>query len=305
MMDSAITYCLYLLDFLVTLAFSVFFCILLRQKEKNYGLFMIIILNMSYFLNGLYEITRPFFESNREVVLVLDLVSRGNYDFGMFWAAAFACFTHLVLNSRTYFNFRLFVTISLVLCLAAATIFPLAIAYNFQDIPFIHGGAGEIYLDCSKDPTMKQRIIFFLLDAVSTTVVPVLVTCYFYYRVYQTLKYMKAISFNKISSIRGHWFYMVPVICFLPSLIDDVFHTFYNTEDETLTLITMLMYRCWGVITLCGFHFLKPGNNDSFIEQQEVEAVESSLKVSLQKVRRAPTKSSFIYNRDSFDANIL
>jgi len=177
------------------------------------------------------------------------------------------------------------------------------LVFEFQGIGAKYGSAGDIAPDPEKVVTMKQKIIFFLLDSVSTTVIPVLITCYFYYRVYQTLKFIRATNFGKISSIRGHWFYMVPLICFLPSVIDDALNTFCGTKHETLSLITQLMFRCWGVLTLWGFRFLKPAKSDNPQEEED----NPGLRVSLQSVRRPLTKSSFLKSstEDSFDANIL
>lgn len=118
--------CFYVLDIIVTLAFCVFLIGFLRQKDKTYGLYIIIILNLAYLSSGFYEIIRPFLRTKAQVLEMVDLTFRGIYDFSMYWAAAFACFTHLVLNSRTDFYFKRFMAVSLLLCSAVSAAFPLA-----------------------------------------------------------------------------------------------------------------------------------------------------------------------------------
>ena len=118
--------CFYVLDIFVTLTFFVFLIGFLRQRDKTYGLYIIIILNLAYLMSGIYETIRPFLKTQSQIIELVDLTFRGIYDFSMYWAAAFACFTHLVLNSRTHFYFKRFMAISLLLSSAAAAAFPLA-----------------------------------------------------------------------------------------------------------------------------------------------------------------------------------
>jgi len=302
MVENPLTSWLYWYDTTLTLAFCIFLYLFLRQKEKNYGLLMIIILNTAYCLSGLSELIRPFI---RDVVIVWDLAARVNYDFAMFWVAAFAYFTHRVLNSRTYFNFKLYMASSFVMCFMASAIYPLAVTLNFQDIPFSYSSTGAVELDFSKDPTVKQRILFFVLDTIWTTVTPILVSCYFYYRVYQALKKQKAIAFFQNQSIRGYWFFIVPLVCFLPGLLENIFLTFCDINNSTISLISCLMYRCWGVMILLGFRFLKPVNNDHLLEEEKQQEEYKPLPIKVSMVRLAPTKSIHIKRPDSYYSDML
>jgi len=71
---------------------------------------------------------------------------------------------------------------------------------------------------------------------------------------------------------------MIPIICYLPGIIDSTLGTFFNTENQIIALIAVIMYRCWGVLTLYGFKFFKPANN-----LDEENNLSSSLNKSLPK----------------------
>jgi len=90
---------------------------------------------------------------------------------------------------------------------------------------------------------------------------------------------------------------MIPIVCFLPGTIDSTLGTFFNTENQIIALIAVIMYRCWGVLTLYGFKFFKPANNSD-----EENDLNSSMNKSIPK--KDPNKITIqLINSASFTSN--
>ena len=98
----------------------------LRVKDKSYGLYIIIILNVSYMLYSLLDICRSLLVDKVNEVHISDFVSRWIYDFGLFWSAAFSIFTYTLLKDpMQFFDYKKFMIRALLCCTLLASIYPI------------------------------------------------------------------------------------------------------------------------------------------------------------------------------------
>ena len=106
--------------------------------------------------------------------------------------------------------------------------------------------------------TLEEKIIYLLVNDVFIKILPVGITSYFYYKVYQTLKKLSALYPLLRNSSKMLYFVFLPIICFLPTLITDVMAVGSDDTSQLMEFIKVVMYHTWGILNLWCFSFLKP-----------------------------------------------
>jgi len=106
-------------------AFAIFLYGFLRIRDRNYGVMIIIILNISYLLWSILNVLAARLASKEWNPKFIFGLYYGISNFSLCWSAAFAIFTYFVLKSRRLFIFKRFMTFSFLICLVLSSIFPI------------------------------------------------------------------------------------------------------------------------------------------------------------------------------------
>jgi len=94
-----------------------------------------------------------------------------------------------------------------------------------------------------------------------TICIPIIIICYCYYKVTQTVKKMYgfAISASQLrsNSLKMFGYVAIPILCFLPGIVSDLIFsfqgTYYNLEAQ---IITSIARRSWSFLNLLAYWFL-------------------------------------------------
>ena len=108
---------------LVNIVSIIIFIAFLRKffqlVEKNYGAYMILILNISHLASPIVNLLTHLFvtpQSSEKQVTIFAVTARWIYCFSLFWSASVAIFTYKVLKAETLFRFKQYMTGSLAGC---------------------------------------------------------------------------------------------------------------------------------------------------------------------------------------------
>jgi len=139
--------------------------------------------------------------------------------------------------------------------------------------------------------------LFLLINDFICTLSPILACSYFNYKTYRVLKAATDKNQQSFNPFRAYWSVAIPMICLLPSFLQDMYEALVNQEvaDIWATQI-FLLDRCWGLLTLAGFWFLKPVNNNEDLDEDEELPAKIPVKVSMQSLDKRTLSSAFLKN---------
>jgi len=115
-----------ILNYILIFIFVVFLFTFLRIKEKNYGLLMMIILNVCYLIYPLLQTITPYVIYSEFLARFMLSLSSAIYIFALFWSASFAIFTYSVLRSTKIFNFKRFMKLAFLVSFLFSLLHPIA-----------------------------------------------------------------------------------------------------------------------------------------------------------------------------------
>ena len=125
-MEEDFSYVVLVTNCIAIIAFIGFLITLFCVKDKSYGLYIIMILNVSYMLYSLLDIYRAILINSENEVHISDFISRWIYDFGLFWAASFSIFTYtLMKDPMQFFDYKKFMIKAFLGCMMMASVYPL------------------------------------------------------------------------------------------------------------------------------------------------------------------------------------
>lgn len=116
-MSSAGTVIYLIVNSLIICAFFAFLYGFWKLKEKNHGLYSILILNISDFSTLVFSVLTPFFKNDKTNSNLLEGLISATYRFSLFWTTAFALYSYLTLKYVRYFNSLKYLKLAFPLCL--------------------------------------------------------------------------------------------------------------------------------------------------------------------------------------------
>jgi len=102
-------------NIIIIIASFIFLSKFIALKGKNYGLYMILILNVSDLTFPLTNIIQLFVD-NPTVETILSSMGPAIYRFSLYWSTAIALFVYLVVQGERLFNPKIFVIWAMVVC---------------------------------------------------------------------------------------------------------------------------------------------------------------------------------------------
>ena len=111
----------YITDFFIAIASLAFIYSFSRVRQKNYGVYMILILAISNLLFPLMSACLLILPTSQDkIVFALAALSAGVFGFGLLWSTNIAIFVFWIFNYKKPFNPRLFLIHSFICCLAVS-----------------------------------------------------------------------------------------------------------------------------------------------------------------------------------------
>ena len=112
-------------NIIIVLASIVFLLKFSKIKTKNYGLYMILILNLADLSFPLVSILTHFFVNKPGVANFLAACGDLMYRFSLLWSTAIAYFLFLVVRNQKIFDPKKFLSRSFFFCFSVTTIYSL------------------------------------------------------------------------------------------------------------------------------------------------------------------------------------
>ena len=111
------------------------------------------------------------------------------------------------------------------------------------------------------DPEASNKPMFYLVFDILTTLLPVLVTSFCYFKVYQKLKdsYKFHLEQSRINPNKILIYAFIPILCFVPLVVLD---PFFTLQGEVLPfpahMFITVTRRSWAFLNLLAYWFLNP-----------------------------------------------
>jgi len=112
-------------DILCTGGYIILLLNFLFSKNKNYGSYYIIAFNICFLVYSVLQTFKYNIVSSQLSADIFEVLVNGLFYFCLFWACTFSIYTYFLLKDLTaYFNHRRFFILSIVACLAFASLIP-------------------------------------------------------------------------------------------------------------------------------------------------------------------------------------
>jgi len=147
-------------------------------------------------------------------------------------------------------------------------------------ISVVYNGPGQYYVRINATGFKNKFMLLFVFDFL-TTLLPVAITTYGYFKVYKILKEFQQRYSTRNSPWKTFCFIIIPIICFAPGVAFDVCNVFNLENTEILQYVSILFYQVWGLFTLASFWFIKPAE----------ERKDSYIDISIQTITNSSDKS--------------
>jgi len=270
-------------DSLTITAALVFLCSFIRHKQKTVGHYMILILSISDLIIPLNHMIGLNFQEEELYPKVFFPIMITVLHFSLYWAAAMAYFTYLVMVKKVFFKVRTYVFYSLLVCIFLCPYCSLLPNIPFLQLKVVHLGKGVATVTYATGNHWLRLIDWIIYDVVAT-LAPVIMIAFCYKKLQESLKssfiYSPYISRNPANSARIQLYISIPIICFVPIVGLHFINIFFDNEypfDVTLFLATLR--RTWGFLNLLAYWFFKPekqtgpgmSNDNSLIDEAEQE----------------------------------
>jgi len=254
------------IDIITIISLLSFLRSFLSTKEKNYGLYMILILNISDLAYPITNLLTIFLSKNPQNLKIIGPMVVSIYSFFVVWSAAFAIYTYMLLKSihqGSFFNYKCFMFLAITISLFFAILFPTSLTLGLwgEEVSFsVHGLYAVGYLPKGSPFQVKTFIIFNGLGYF----LPIIITSYCYFRVYRILKVPSSeITYSKTATTRMFWYSLIPIICFAPGAFLEVWFTLRGEYlPFKASILVNGLHRCWGFMNLLAFWIFKPSDDD-------------------------------------------
>ncbi len=131
---------------------------------------------------------------------------------------------------------------------------------------FEDGSENTFYFKMQLRATFERITYTFVNDFIGT-LLPILVTSFYYLRVYQVMRKLNRsfgafVNYDKGEFFRVFCYFVIPLICFTPSIIASILQVYYNTGNAVLSIIASVLKRVWAILNLLAFWHLNPPSSD-------------------------------------------
>jgi len=287
-------------DILCTTGYIVFLINFLSSKNKNYGSYYIIIFNVGFLFYSVLQTFKYEIVTSQLTADLFEVFVNLLFYFSMFWSCAFSIYTYNLLKDLSaYFNHRRFFIISIIVCLLLASLLPFMLTFNIAGLSIIwNEETRKFYFERPLLDFVNVFIFLFINDIIST-LLPILTCSYFNFKVYKILSANNDINQQNFNPFRAYWSFAIPMICLMPSFLQDMYEALVNQELANIWATQVfILDRCWGLLTLAGFWFLKPVNNTEDLDDEDDDELPKkiSVKVSMQSLSKRSLTSPLVTN---------
>lgn len=273
----------YITDFFIAIASIVFIFSFSRIRQKNYGVYMILILAISDLLFPIMSACLVILPNTQDqIVYALASLTAGVYEFGLLWSTNIAIFVYVIYLYKKPFNPRLFLIHSFLCCLAVSLFDSALIYFQAFGTHVVNFNNGLFSIKYPTD-TLFNKIMYVLIGDVFAKLIPMIITSVCYYKVYCLAKNEKNIGY--LSPGRIIFYPLIQIICFAPGVFADIVYIFIIPDAAhpfAVGITINTLHRCWGFLSLMAYWFVKPNEQE---EQQrllkEKEASFNSISLTL------------------------
>lgn len=246
-----------------------------KLPVKTYSTYMVLILNISDCIFPVVDIITQYLPQDDEVAMPLGALKTFCSHFSLAFSAAIAVYFYLVLHSNRILNPKRFTIYALVCCFLFSSFFAICVATQLWNIHAKFDEAGLISVDYGLTSAQNQTL-YLIFEDLMGTLLPILITLYCYYRVFETLSSMTG---SIINPTRVLYYSIIQMVCFMPGIIADLVFIFQQSRYNVVCAIVVgFLHRCWGFLNLLAYWFTNP--------QQEAQEVKETP-----EVRKSSTSS--------------
>lgn len=272
------------LDVLIIIASGLFLYSFIKLSDKNYGLYMILILNISDLIYPVMNLLVTICVKSQFSANIFAAFSEFLFGFGLYWSTFIAILIYTVLNWRAIVNPKLYMITAF--SVSVGVILPLFFIILFNacgvQVMYYQPGAIAMFYPTSG---VSDQIAYFLIFDVLGRMVPISITSFCYYKVFQKLSSSleNNLSSSKINRVRVLSYSLIQIVCFIPGMIGDIIFMSQGARySNELVVVVSTLHRCWGIFNLLAYWFLRPKEKIDLQKQslaQTYQASELSLTV--------------------------
>jgi len=279
----------------ITIIASLFFLITYAKlKRKTIGHYMVLVLSISDLAIPLNHMIGMSFQEEGIYPKVFFPLMTTVLHFSLYWAAAMAVFTYLVVVKKLYFKVRRFVLNCFLVCLILCPYCALLPYIPALELKVVDFGKGIATVTCVSS-SRWHRILDWIIYDVTGTLIPVAIIAFCYNRMQQFFKssfaYSSYLSRNKTNSKRIRLYIAIPIVCFVPFVVIHFLNIFLENEYPfPLVLFLATVRRAWGFLNLLAYWFFKPekqggsNENSSLLEDSEDKHLHTTRAKKMAKV---------------------
>ena len=148
-------------------------------------------------------------------------------------------------------------------------------------------------LRLESSPSFTDQAAFFILYNIIGKLVPMAIISYCYLKVYQELKnpvyHYQGGSKGRRSRVL--WYCIIPLICFVPSIVTDVIISMavdndranYISDNGGIWIYTFedLPIRLWGLLNLMNYWFFMPSSTTNRLQNTELSVISMDINSSI------------------------
>jgi len=244
-------------NFVILIASLMFLYRFGKIEQKNYGLYMILVLNITDLGFVAVNFLSQLFQNDPEVSSFFAALGPPMFRFSLYWSASMAYFIYLVIYDQKLFSPKTFFFKSLIWCLLlslGAFLITLCGAFGVKVIAI--GGDVVIKMPLNN---LSNQIGYFVVFLLFGTILPIVITFYFYFQVYKKIKETTGERSKYLL-----WYSAIQIFCFLPGCVFDTIYMFLNIETLPflVILLSSICHRSWGFLNLMAYWFLRYTSNE-------------------------------------------
>jgi len=236
--------------------FMIFLYKFMRLEKKNRATKIIISLDIFFLFNSVLNLLNPYITDTCSEAMVIGAIRNFIAVFCLYWSSAFAIFTHSALKAKSIFQWKCFILFAFICSSLLSSIIPFGIFTESFGMKLHCIGPGQYFLEMNIGETSSKFLYFFINDFINT-LLPVGANTYCYYQIYKTLNSMQMFQYRNFSHTYGFfWSVAIPLICFVPGVIQDIFIVFAELEIHLIIIIQFIaetLQTIWGVLFIWSY----------------------------------------------------
>lgn len=244
------------LNVLCSIMFMGFLYKFMQVQKKNRATKIIISLDIFFLLNSLLNLLNPYITDTCSEAMIIGAIRNFIAVFCLYWSSAFAIFTHSALKAKSIFPWKCFIVFALIASSLPSSIIPFGIFTESFGMKLHCIAPGQYFLEMNIGET-SSKFIYFIINDFINILLPVVANTYCYYQIYKTLNSMQMFQYRNLSHTYGFfWSVVIPLICFMPGVIQDIVVVFADLEIHLIIIIQFIsetLQTVWGVLFLWSY----------------------------------------------------